>query len=100
MWQIIGCGVGVALAMGLAGNGRNWAVRVLCGVLAAVLAVAVLAVAVLGGKGSAAWPALFAGVLGFVWSLAFDGARALVATLRKSRSLTSNNPKHKARVLP
>lgn len=100
MWQIIGIGAGVALAMGMAGSGRHWAVRVLCGVLAVNLAVAVLAVAVLAGKASPAWPALFAGVLGFVVSLAFDGARALVATLRKNRSVTSKNPKHGARVLP
>lgn len=100
MWQIIGCGIGVALAMGVAGNGRHWAARVLCGVLAVVLAVAVLAVAVLSGKASPAWTALFAGVLAFVASLAFDGARALVATLRKNRSDTTENPKHGARVLP
>lgn len=83
MWQVIGIGVGVALAFGVAGRGaQHWAARVLCAVLAVVLAVVLVVAALFGGKASPAWAALdgalaFAVVAGWL-ALArlYEAARA------------------------
>ncbi len=55
MWQILGAGIGAALAFGVAGRrGQHWAVRVLCGAGGVLLLVALVVAWLFGGKDSPA----------------------------------------------
>lgn len=77
MWQVIGIGAGVGLALGFAGQrGRNWAVRVLSALAFVLLEVVALIWGSAEGKGSPGAVlfdtalvafVLVAGVLSLVW---------------------------------
>lgn len=76
MWLALGCLVGVACALVVAGAGVHMAWRVLAAVvfLVGVLAAVVLAL-IVGGPKPPAWDAAWGAVVGFVGSLAFDALR-------------------------
>lgn len=83
MWEILGIGCGVALAMGFAGaGGQHWALRVLCAVGFLAGAGGLLLAALFAGKDSPAWDVFGGAVIGFVLSSAVSGVSRLVAMAR------------------
>jgi len=67
MWQILGFGLGAALAFGVAGHrGQHWAVRVLCGAAVVLLLVALVIAWLFGGRDSPAGDVSVSLALSFV----------------------------------
>ncbi len=83
MWEILGIGCGVALAMGFAGaGGQHWAVRVLCAGGFLVGAGWLFLEALFAGKDSPAWDVFGGAVLAFVLVSAVSVVSRLVAMAR------------------
>lgn len=78
VWDVLGYGVGSALALGLVGrNGQHWAVRVLCGVAAGLALVVGIVAWLFAGQVSPVGNVLVSAVLAFAVVVAFTGMAAL-----------------------